>query len=96
MCSTDTMDGQVKSLYINRYAQVFSNGTYFAEIYPMDKKADTGQALKTFVMVLGVPEERTVDGSKEQNSQGNEFMKCCQSNDIFLTRTDPERTNQNP
>ena len=62
MCSTDTMDGQVKSLYRNWYAQVFSNGTYFAEIYPIEKKDDAGQALKTFAMVLGVPEERTVDG----------------------------------
>ena len=54
--ATDTMDGQVKSLDRNRYSQVFSNGTYFAEIYPMAKKADAVQALKTFVMELGVPE----------------------------------------
>ena len=31
----------------------------------MVKKADTGQALKKFVMELGVPEELVVDGSKE-------------------------------
>ena len=64
MWATDTMDGRVKSLDINRCAQVFSNGTYFAEIYPMAMKDDAGQALKTFVMELGVPEEMTVDGSK--------------------------------
>ena len=67
------MDGRVKSLYGNQYAQVFFNGTYFAEIYPMDKKADAGQALKTFMMELGVPEELTVDGSREQTSPGTEF-----------------------
>ena len=48
----------------------------------MAKKDDAGQALKTFVTELGVPEELTVDGSKEQNSPGTVFMKCCQRNDI--------------
>ena len=62
--ATDTMDGRVKSLDRNQYAQVFSNGTYFSEIYSMAKKADTGQALKTFVIEFGVTEELTVYGSK--------------------------------
>ena len=62
----------------------------------MANKADAGQALKTFVMELGVPEELTVDGSKENNSPGTEFMKCCRRNDISLTITDPERLNHNP
>ena len=53
MWDTDTMDGQVKSLYGNRYAQVLSNGTYFATKYPMDRKSDTRQALRMFVMELG-------------------------------------------
>ena len=96
MCATDTMDIRLKSLDGNQYAQVFSNGAYFSEIYPMAKKADAGQALKTFVMELGVPEELTVDGSKEQNIPGTEFVKCFWRNDISLTRTDPERPNQNP
>ena len=56
MWSTYTMDGRVKSLDGNQYSQVFSNGTYFAEIYPMSKKNDAGQALKTFLIYLGVPE----------------------------------------
>ena len=50
MWATDTMYGRMKYLDINQYAQVFSNGTYFAEIYPMVKKADVGQAMKTFLM----------------------------------------------
>ena len=83
------MDVQVKSLDLNRYAQVLSNWTYFAEIYPMAQKADVGQALKMFVMKLGVPDELTVDGSKDQNSPGTDFMKCCRRNDILLTRTKP-------
>ena len=68
------MSGRVKYLDGNRYAQVFSNGKYFSEIYIMSKKADVGQALKTFVMELGASEKRTVYGSKEQNSPGPEFM----------------------
>ena len=96
MWDTYNMDGRVQSLDRNKYSQVFSNGTYFAEIYPMSKKADTGQALKTFVMELGVLEEVTVGGSKEKKSPGTDFMKCCMTNDIFLTRTNPEITNQNP
>ena len=56
MWDTDTMDLRVKSLDRKRYAQVFYNGTYFSKIYPMANKADDGQALKTFVMELGVPE----------------------------------------
>ena len=58
------MDVQVKSLDGNRYAQVLSDGTYFAKIYPMDNKADEGQALKTFAVELGVPEELMVGGYK--------------------------------
>ena len=60
--ATDTMEGRVKYLDKNQYAQVFSNGTYLSEIYTMAKKADAGQALKTFVMELGVPDELRVDG----------------------------------
>ena len=50
MWATDTMYGRVKYLDGNWYAQVFSNGTYFSEIYPMADKAEAVQALKTFVM----------------------------------------------
>jgi hypothetical protein len=96
MWASDTMDGRVKSLDGNRYAQVFSNGGFFAEVYPMARKVDAGIALKTFIMELGVPESLTIDGSKEHNSKGTEFMKNCQRNDIRVTRTEPERLNQNP
>jgi hypothetical protein len=75
---------------------VFSNGTFFAELYPMATKADAGQALKTFVLEMGVPAELTIDGSKEQNNPGTDFMHCCRKNDIKVNRTEPERHNQNP
>ena len=87
MWAMDTMYGRVKYLDGNRYAQVFSNGTYFSEIYPMANKADAGKVLRMFVMELGVPEELKSDLSKEKNSPGTEFMKCCRRNYIPLTRT---------
>ena len=67
--STDTMDGRVKSLDGNRYAQVFANKSYFAKIYPMDSKRKAGDALKLFCQEFGVPEKLTFDGSKEQRSK---------------------------
>ena len=48
----------------------------------MGKKADTVQALRTFVMELDFPEELTFNGLKGQNSPGTELMKCCRKNDI--------------
>jgi hypothetical protein len=92
----DTMDGRVKSLDGNQCAQVFSNGGFFAEVYPMARKADAELALKSFIMEFEVPDELTIDGSKEQNSKGTEFMKNCRRNNIRVTRTEPERPNQNP
>jgi hypothetical protein len=44
------MDSGVKSLDGNQYAQVFSNGGFFAEVYPMARKADAGIALKSYIM----------------------------------------------
>ena len=73
--ATDTMDGRVKSLDGNRYAQVFSNQNFFAKIYPMEKKSEAGEQLKQFIIDLGVPEHLTTDGSKEQTKKRTEFMK---------------------
>ena len=65
MWATDNMGGRVKYLDGNRYTQVLSNGTYFADIYPMAKKDDSGKAIRMFVMELDVPEELTADVSKD-------------------------------
>ena len=80
MWSTETMNGRLKYLYGN----------------PMAKKSDVGQTLKAFFMKLGVPEELKFNGSKDKNSPGTAFMKCCQRNDISLTRTKQERPNHDP
>jgi hypothetical protein len=44
----------------------------------MARKADAGLALETFSMELGVPGDLKIDGSKEQNSPGTEFMKTAE------------------
>jgi hypothetical protein len=59
-------------------------------------KGLAGDALKEFIIELGVPDALTIDGSKEQNNAGTEFMKTCRKHDIRVTRTEPERPNQNP
>jgi hypothetical protein len=96
MWSSDTMDGRVKSIDGNRHTQAFANGSFFAKVYPMATKGLAGQALKEFIMELGVPNKLTIDGSKEQNGKGTEFMKTCRQHDIRVTRTEAERSNQNP
>jgi hypothetical protein len=72
------MDGCVKSLDGNQYAQIFSDGGFFAELYHMARKADAGLALKTFIMKFGFPNNLTIDESKKQNSKGTTFCEKLQ------------------
>jgi hypothetical protein len=62
----------------------------------MQRKAQAGEALKTFVLELGVPEELTVDGLKEQNMPGTDFMTCCRENGIKVHRAKVEHLNHDP
>ena len=94
--ATDTMNGRLKSLDGNRYAQVLSNKGYFARLYPMDKKSEAGEALKTFCKEFGVPEKLTFDGSKEQTKKGTVFMKQIRKHQIDYHISEPERHNENP
>ena len=87
MWESDTMNGRTRSLYGNIYAQVFTNETFFTEIYTRAIKYDSRLALKTFITEIVVPENFTIDFSKEQNAPGTKFMKFCQSNYIQVTRT---------
>ena len=94
--STDTMDGRIKSLDGNKYAQVFSNDQYFAKIYPMDSKAKAGQALREFCRDFGIPQKLTFDGSKEQTQKGTEFMKSIRQYNIDYHISEASLHNQNP
>ena len=94
--SSETMYGRKKSLDEKVYSQFFSNGTFFAEKYTMAREIDNVIALKIFIKELGFLEYLTIDDSKENISPGTEFMKIFRRNNIQVTRTEPEQTNQNP
>jgi hypothetical protein len=48
------------------------------------------------VLELGVPEELTIDGLKEQNMPGKDFMTCCRENGIKVHRAEAEHLNHDP
>ncbi|MEO6564809.1 MAG: hypothetical protein ABIO63_02135, partial [Casimicrobiaceae bacterium] len=93
---TNTMDGHILSYDGNRYGQVFTNKQYFAAIYPMDRKSKAGKALRLFCKEFGVPEQLTLDGSKEQTGKNTGFMRQVRKNDINYHVIEPNRHNQNP
>ena len=57
------MDGRMKTIAVNRYAQVFDNEKYFAKPYHMDKKGKAGDVLKKFCGDFGVQEHLTFERS---------------------------------
>ena len=91
---TDTMNGQYKSLDGNKHAQVFTNKSFFAAAYPMEKKATTGQALKQFIADFGIPDRLVCDGAAEQVGKRTEFRNVVRKHDINLHVTKPHCHNQ--
>ena len=96
MISTDTIDGKVKSLHGNRYAQVFGSKEFFCEVYPMEKKSEAGDMLDKFVRNYGVPKLLIYDGSREQCGRNSIFQRYIRKYNINSQVTEPERPNQNP
>ena len=92
---TDTIHGRTVSRYGNKYGHVFANHTYFAAIYPMDRKVKAGEALRVFCQEFGVPARLAMDGVKEQIISNSEFMNQIQKNGIDFHVIEPERHNQN-
>ena len=62
---TDTLTGRNKYLDVSRYAQVFTNDSFFADTYPMEKKSIEGQGIREFIASFGVMDRIVCDGSKE-------------------------------
>ena len=91
---TDTMDGQRKSIDGNKFAQVFATDFHFSEVYPMESKGHTGDALKQFITDFRVPDKIICDGSKEQTKQGTTFMEQVRKHHIDVHTTEPNRHNQ--
>ena len=90
----DTMGGRHKSLDGNRYSQVFTNDSFFAVSYPMDKKSSAGQALKQFIAEFGIPDRIVCDGLGEQMGKRMEFTATVRKHGIDLHLTEPDRHNQ--
>ena len=80
MWEYDTMDSQTKCLDGNMYAQVFSNETFFDDIYTMARKSDSGIVLRKSITELEVPKHLTINGSIEQNPPVTEFINILRRN----------------
>ena len=91
---TDTMNGRNKSLNGNKNAQIFTNESFFAAAYPMEKKATAGQALKQFIADFGIPDRLVCDGVAEQVGKRTEFRNIVCKHDINLHVTEPHCHNQ--
>ena len=91
---TDTMNGCYKSLYGNKYAQIFADESFFATAYPMEHKSSAGQSLKQFISDFGIPDKLVCDGAAEQVGKRTEFQAMVQKHAIDLHVTEPHRHNQ--
>ena len=94
--STDTLDGRIKSLDGNNYAQVFVNKGYYANVYFMDSKSKCSDVLKIFCWEFRDPKYLTFNGSKEQTKKNTTFMKQVQRNGIKHHITELYHHQQNP
>ena len=72
---TDTMNARVKLIHGNRYGQLFATKDFFVNVYLMKSKRYCGDTLHEFFSDYGVPLNMTLDGSKNQNNPGTDFIK---------------------
>ena len=94
--STDTIDGKVKTIHGDRYAQVFGSKKFFVAAYPTWSKADAGDMLEDFVREYGAPKLLKFDGSKEQCGKNSKFQQVIRKYEIPYHIVEHERPNQNP
>jgi hypothetical protein len=93
---TDTVFGPVKSKDGNNCGQIFANGNYFAQFYPMDSKKKAGDSLKVFCREYGVPEILRHDGAKEMVEKRSEFRKQVVKHNIKTHTSEAHLHNQSP
>ena len=92
----DTMNGRIKSVDGNQYAYVFATKEFFVDVFPMEHKSESGEALNEFIDKWGIPTFLTVDGAKETTEKGTEFMKTVRKFRIKHHVSEPYQPNQNP
>jgi hypothetical protein len=92
---TNTLFGKYKSVTNNTCAQLFTNESYFAKAYLMEKKSLAGMALRQFIQDFGMSEKLTFNGSGEHTGPKTEFMKHVRDYAIDYHITEPNRPQQN-
>ena len=92
----DTMNRRCKSMYGDKYSQVFENNAYFSKVYPKNLNIKAWDALNLLFQEFGVPWKLTFDGFKEQSYKGTTFIKEVHSQVIDYHISDPEYQNYNP
>jgi uncharacterized protein YggL (DUF469 family) len=61
--------------------QVFTNGKY-VHPEPQERKSQAGEALRTMIDEVGIPNKIVFDGAKEQTGKKSEFMRLVRKNRI--------------
>ena len=54
----------------------------FVEAYPIEKKSNCADALKTFIRDYGAPDKMISDGAPEQIGQGTVFQAVLRKNQV--------------
>jgi hypothetical protein len=89
------MDGRLKSLNGNKYAQVFATKQLFVVVYLIQCKFLAREALMQFIHEFGRPEHVTFDDSQMQNGKKTEFMRNIRKYAKKYKTTEPNRPNHN-
>ena len=81
------MFSSIASTRDNTCAQVFCNEAGWSQFFPMQSKAKAHHALSLLFKNDGVPDDLTLDGSKEQTA--GEFRRKCREADVHIRQIEP-------
>ena len=96
--ATDTIYSDIKSVFGNTCAQIYTHKIGFAVSYPLSvaKGDEVGQTLLNFVHDYGAPEHLTFDGAQVQVGKNTLFQKTLRKHHIDYHGSSPRRPNENP
>ena len=92
---TDTFFSRTTSVNGNKCAQLFTDGNGMVVIYPMRSKSLAGSKLTEFAQQIGIPNDLTMDGAKEQTGYNSSMMKEIRRLKIKWHTTEPYSPWQN-
>ena len=90
----DTLQAKTQSIQGNKYANLFTNGKFTA-IYPVAKKDDAHESLKTFIDEHGVPDVLISDLGGEFEGKKTLFQRYVRRYRIRHFMSEKGRKNQN-